>query len=412
MKTASHSRAPVALRISLLAACSLAPQFLQAHNLQICEQSDPVHTVSGSVTFRVFHVETNSFVANPVTFRVGLCSQVFPDVGFGSFIIYQTLGPDVEVTSVTAANYGVGGAQSPAVLHTNLKAARATVEISTDVTAFVTFTNASIPQNYNFMTLNVPGLTDTVATDINSHGDITGYGTAAGGQQTGFLYRSGHFTTIFVPGSAGTTANGLNDSDHVVGTYTNITGSHGFEYILGNYTPIDAPPPALPNTTTLVGINNSGQIAGDAIVPTVIDPHASDGFVDTAGSFVLAPAPSPGSRFQLNGINNAGHLIWNFQGLEIPDSVAYGTVNSITLLVGTFGSFNAINDSDHIAITSGGLSYIIASPTDFTLGSPLIYPGSTRTTVLGLNNSLHIVGSYTDSTNHTHAFAGSPLENH
>src|SRR5437588_10639182 len=91
---------------------------------------------------------------------------------------------------------------------------------------------AAAAPTYTYTTIDIPGLTNAVATDINNKGQITGYGTGAGGQ-TGFFDNAGSFTTIFVPGSTTTRANGLNDTGNIVGAYTNSTGSHGFEYSAG-----------------------------------------------------------------------------------------------------------------------------------------------------------------------------------
>src|SRR5205814_1689757 len=48
------------------------------------------------------------------------------------------------------------------------------------------------------------------------------------------------FTTIDVPGSNGTDAYGINDSDQIVGVF-NASGTHGFLLSGGVYTAIDVP---------------------------------------------------------------------------------------------------------------------------------------------------------------------------
>ena len=65
------------------------------------------------------------------------------------------------------------------------------------------------------------------------------------------------FTTIDVPDSTMTTASGINASGQIVGTYTDSSGQHGFEYANGTFTTISG-------STQANGINNTGQIVGNA----------------------------------------------------------------------------------------------------------------------------------------------------
>src|SRR5690348_15883469 len=65
------------------------------------------------------------------------------------------------------------------------------------------------------------------------------------------------YTTIAVPCSTDTQANGINTSGQIVGFYADL-GEHGFLLSGGNYTTLD------PRANHAYGINDSGQIVGSA----------------------------------------------------------------------------------------------------------------------------------------------------
>jgi hypothetical protein len=104
------------------------------------------------------------------------------------------------------------------------------------------------------------------AAAINNHGDVAGFYTASGGVTDGFLkYASGRFITLAVPGATMTQAFGVNDSDEVVGTYTDGTGNnattHGFIWRPGHgFSTVDDPHGI--GTTTINGVNDSGDLVG------------------------------------------------------------------------------------------------------------------------------------------------------
>ena len=96
---------------------------------------------------------------------------------------------------------------------------------------------------------------------INQAGRVVGVSVDLTGIH-GFLYRSGDFSSIDVPGnSGGTEAFGINEREEIVGLYFTDSGrtAHGFIKRGGNFTTIDFPSAAL---TQLNGINGSGQIVG------------------------------------------------------------------------------------------------------------------------------------------------------
>jgi len=128
-----------------------------------------------------------------------------------------------------------------------------------------------IDDNGTITYLNAPGTLNsngyTYANGINDSGAVVGaYETSYGGQQHGFLYENGTYTTIDDPnaGSGGTFATGINNAGIIVGSYYDSSGLlHGFVDINGTFTTVDDPLGA--KGTEINGINNAGQIVGDYI---------------------------------------------------------------------------------------------------------------------------------------------------
>jgi probable HAF family extracellular repeat protein len=103
------------------------------------------------------------------------------------------------------------------------------------------------------------GPTGTVAEGINGAGQIVGYYADNNGDEHGFLYNGGIYTTIDDPGAFGTTAFGINKNGHVVGGRFDKFGDHGFLEI-----PAPNPPPPAGTTADLIlrGSNTSLAVAG------------------------------------------------------------------------------------------------------------------------------------------------------
>jgi probable HAF family extracellular repeat protein len=111
----------------------------------------------------------------------------------------------------------------------------------------------------SFTTIDVPDSAITNANGINAAGDIVGGFRDTSGELHGFLFSGGSFTSIDVPGSPQTGALGINDRDQLVGHFVTGVVTHGFLYAGGTFITID-PPDSI--QTHAYGINNSGEIAG------------------------------------------------------------------------------------------------------------------------------------------------------
>jgi probable HAF family extracellular repeat protein len=139
-------------------------------------------------------------------------------------------------------------------------------------------------------------------------------------QANSFTFTSGTFTDIAVPGANFTSAVGINDAGHIVGTSGDATGTHGFLDSGGSFTPIDVPGAT---ETFARGINDTGQIVGTY-------NHATDpphGFLDSGGSFT--PIDVPGAtQTDAEGINTGGQIV----GFYAPPIQAVPEPSSLLLL--------------------------------------------------------------------------------
>ena len=125
------------------------------------------------------------------------------------------------------------------------------------------------------------GVTNPTAAGINNRGDIAGFGTV-NGQTAGFLLsRDGHVTILTAPGASSTSALGINDSDEVVGVYTDGAGAlHGFTWTRsGGFRTVDdrLANEANGSGTTINGLNDKGQLVGFYVDAT----GNTDGFLAT-----------------------------------------------------------------------------------------------------------------------------------
>jgi uncharacterized membrane protein len=89
-------------------------------------------------------------------------------------------------------------------------------------------------QTFTFTTIDVPGAAGTLATGINAGGHIVGIYYDSGGNSHGFLFKRSNYFTVDVPGSLvgvsgtlPTEANGINSASDIVGDYYAPPGAPG-----------------------------------------------------------------------------------------------------------------------------------------------------------------------------------------
>src|SRR4029079_4980272 len=110
--------------------------------------------------------------------------------------------------------------------------------------------------------VSVPGSAFTIPTRINDLGAIVGFYVDANGNEHGFLFDNGSYTTIDVPGAIATEALAINGTHNptIVGNYLDASGNlHGFTLLNGIFKRLDVPGAV---ATSITAINNTNQITG------------------------------------------------------------------------------------------------------------------------------------------------------
>lgn len=253
--------------------------------------------------------------------------------------------------------------------------------------------------SYTFDILNDPlGTFGSSANSLDNTGRVVGSYTDAAGTHA-FVYKNGSYLNFDVPGAAATVASGINAAGQVVGTYADAGGaSHGFVGVpAGIMAAVDASFAPASGATFAAAINNAGAIAGSALDAGSV----SHGFL-RAATEVQIDYPGADATIIL-GLNNAGNVVGAYQ-----DSA--GTHGFIRSSAGGFTGFDApwgvgvtvatgINDlgvivgyymdgvgASHGFVESGGSFLSLDAPN--ALGF---------TQVLGVNDRGQIVGQFVDT---------------
>jgi probable HAF family extracellular repeat protein len=233
---------------------------------------------------------------------------------------------------------------------------------------------------YTYTTFDVPSgnIGDTFAQGINDTDQIVGWYIDKDGRTHGYIFdsNSGTYTTLDDPfGAGGTFAGGINDRGLVVGSYLdadNLSGHyHGFLYNGRTYTTLDDPLGT--GSSYAYGINGAGLVVG-----RYIDHTGTHGFVynPNGGTYTTLDDPLATNGTQAYGINSSG------------------------LIVGTY----LVGDTPH------GFLYNPSGGTYTTLDDPLAANGfdnpfaASGTVAEGINAAGQIVGYYADSNDDEHGF--------
>lgn len=172
------------------------------------------------------------------------------------------------------------------------------------------------PQSHSFSTLDVPGASLTYADAINNIGQVAGSFNDASGPH-GFVATHGQVTRIdppYGPLNTNLFGIGMNDLGQIVGqasvTDSNgrIVGSTGFLESFGRFLPVNAPNADL---TQPLGINDEGQIIG-----LFVDASGTThGFLKTLDAYTIIQNPNASGASIPFGINNFGQIVgWFDEG--------------------------------------------------------------------------------------------------
>ena len=153
-----------------------------------------------------------------------------------------------------------------------------------------------------FSIIDVPGSTSTIARGVNNLGHVVGSYIDGRGTH-GFLLKDGKFSTLDIPGSSWTIATGINNAGQIVGAYGTSadSGNHAFLLERGLVTSLDVPDSL---DTIGNGINNAGDIVGSFLGADGV----RRGFRRRDRSFVTLDVP--GARLTIaEGINDVGDVV-------------------------------------------------------------------------------------------------------
>jgi hypothetical protein len=171
--------------------------------------------------------------------------------------------------------------------------------------------------------ISFPGAAQTQSVGINERGDIVGSYVDGAGSFHGFLLQDGNFSTIDFPSATDTFPFDINDQGVIVGTYLDSAFlNHGFTLDKAGFHTVDDPAQASPSTE-LMSVNSRGDILGDFDVNFL--GLFQGAFLFTHGSFVPFILPQATNGLFVVGLNNSGDIAGSFVG---DDFFQHGFVSS------------------------------------------------------------------------------------
>jgi hypothetical protein len=156
--------------------------------------------------------------------------------------------------------------------------------------------------SYDYATIAYPCAVSTSANGINNSNVVVGSYLDSSFTVHGF-FRDGHYSKVDVPGSTETEIRGINDKGDIIGVYQ-IAGPLNFQGFLryhDQFTTIDDPQATF--GTTAFAINDKMEIVGS------FDDSQGSTLKDGTFKNYKPPQQAGGlSQIQLNGINNLGWI--------------------------------------------------------------------------------------------------------
>jgi len=171
------------------------------------------------------------------------------------------------------------------------------------------FSSGTQAGSYNFTAVGIQGASSVSPSGVNNLGDIVGTYWDVSGVTHGFLLHSGSITTLDYPGAIYTEAFGINSAGDIVGHYGIGTGYEAFLYRTGTFSTITVPG-AGTAVTQAYGINDQGDIVGFFSYPNDSIAH---GFLFHEGGFSTLDLPFPTIVMGASGISNNDSIVGSFQ---------------------------------------------------------------------------------------------------
>jgi probable HAF family extracellular repeat protein len=259
---------------------------------------------------------------------------------------------------------------------------------------------------FNFTTIDVPGSTRTSANG-NSTYQIAGDYDDADGHTHGFVLSNGVFTAVDVPGAVFTSVNGIGANGPLTGTYQDATRLHAYFWSNGVFTTLD-PPGSIESQGGFV--NAQGKVVGGYRdgnhirhafswsngVFTTIDPPNGHLTLGPVAFGINDPGQVVGTYVDVNG-NRHGFLLSGgvYTALDVPDA-AFTVAEGISNAGQIVGLYFDAGFNEHGFVLSGGIYTTID------------VPNATATTGFSINAHGVIVGSYDDAGGVTHGYVGTP----
>ena len=305
---------------------------------------------------------------------------------------------------------------------------------------------------FKFVSIDVPGATNTLATGLNPRGAIVGIYYDTAGNEHGFLLKNGNFSTVDVPGSVvgvsgtlQTEANGINAAGEIVGDYFAPPGApgapactvdtpplspqcrRGFLYRNGQFSDVLVPgkkgsvPNAISPNGTIYGCDHDDDYFTSMVgfgrigLDTFITLDAGGGELKTPmesvvgsmnngatpdGSIIVGLYVDPPDQ---NGQYH-GYIVHDgtFQPYDVPGSMATQTwgINSAADFVGLYDDANG---NEHGFLQRWGASAPVTI--DVPSGPPF---NATLTDAFAINSAGVIVGLYIDASGNLHGYVAHP----
>jgi probable HAF family extracellular repeat protein len=226
-------------------------------------------------------------------------------------------------------------------------------------------THGFLFSNGKFASFKFPGSLDTIAHDVNNHGQIVGaFDTAGASGQRAFTVLNGAFHQVTFAGfpNAPAVAMGVNDNGDIVGGLNRVGTNVGFRLHAGKLTTLSFP--GARGGTTATSINNGGIIVGTYKQFQDDDPNNRGfswnngvfsnidfpGAVSTSPAKISASGDIVGSYVDVHGVSHGFALDkGKYTSIDAPNSSATGSgvtgVNILDKVIGgapgAFGTFTA-----------------------------------------------------------------------
>jgi probable HAF family extracellular repeat protein len=258
---------------------------------------------------------------------------------------------------------------------------------------------------YTFTILNIGAQAFTQANGINESDEVVGTFIGVKGLFEGFRRDTkGAISEFSVPNASATSANGINNSGQIVGFFVDASGhTRGFlRHTNGTFTTIDVPGAI---QTQAFGINALGEIVG-----TFKDGSGFHGFKrDTKGDFAAINGPGGFGNTEVHGINDSGEIAGSFttqtdgqRGFLLKPNGELTPFKVPGLPTDAWGINNSGQIVGFITVTAIGPPFITQGFRRDKNGTVTFIPNAggliNILQGLGINASGKIVGPYTIST--------------